>query len=327
VRALVVGGTGFIGGHAAQLFRTRRHDVSVLVRSSARATDARLEGAKCVEGTLGALPAEALDGPYDAIIYAAGVWRRGDTSPPDVVRERCEDVYVHGVETLAERALAWKAHFVLVSGVSRYGDLTWRGTLGEDAAGGKLSVYGAYKRRSEAILEDAARRGLRFTALVPPEVYGAYDPGGYVRFVYDRVRARRFVMLGNGANRWSLCNVRNVADAALYFSERDGAGALHVADATATSQRALASALARALGRTARFPRVPRAVALALAGVNAFVPRPSTAPQPFAPAHVRVRTASQVLDTSRASALGFAPRFALDDGIVEAVRWWNAESA
>jgi nucleoside-diphosphate-sugar epimerase len=324
MRALVIAGTGFIGGHAAKALLACGNEVSALVRSRTRAQgDPRLRGARLIEGTLAALPDEVLAGPFDLVVYAAGVWRRDDPAPPDEIARRCEEVYVRGVETLAQRAQVWRAHFVFLSGVSRYGDAEWRGAIREDLLPGRLSIYGAHKRRSEAILEGLGARGLRWTALTPPEVYGAQDPGGYVRFVYERVRARRFVLLGGGSNRWSLCNVHNIADAVVALSDRDGAGVLHLADAHAPSQSELAAAVARALGRRPRFPTVPRSLALALAGINASIPRPPGAPAPLSPAHVRVRTATMVLDTSRARALGLIPLHELDAGIGEAVACWE----
>jgi nucleoside-diphosphate-sugar epimerase len=326
MRILVAAATGFIGGHAARAFLSRGDEVYAFVRSRARGEDdPRLKGSRFIEGTLGAPPEEALSGPFDAVVYAAGVWRRDDSSSTVEVASRCDDVYVRGVEALAERALAWKAHFLFLSGVSRYGDLTWRGELREDAPAGRLSIYGAHKRKSEAILERLGARGLRWTAIVPPEVYGAHDPGGYVRFVYDRVRARRFVLIGRGENRWALCNVHNVASAILHMADRDGAGPLHTADARPSSQSEIATALARALGRQAWFPRVPRSAALAAAAVNALIPRPPGSPPPFSPKHVRVRTATMLLDTSRATALGHEPRWGLEEGAAEAVRWWESE--
>jgi nucleoside-diphosphate-sugar epimerase len=327
MRALVIAGTGFVGGHAAEALLAARNEVWALVRSRQRGgADPRLQGARLVEGTLGALPDEVLAGPFDLVVYTAGVWRRDDPAPPGEIARRCDEVYVRGVEVLARRALEWRAHFVFLSGVSRYGDAGWRGPLREDTAAGRLSIYGAHKRRSEAILAELGARGLRWTALAPPEVYGSHDRGGYVRFIYDRVRARRFVLLGDGSNRWSLCNVRNVADAIVALADRDGAGVLHIADAHATSQRELASAVARALGRQARFPRVPVPLASALARINASIPRPPGAPPPLSPAQVRVRAATMVLDTSRANALGLEPQHGLDPGIREAVAFWKGWS-
>jgi nucleoside-diphosphate-sugar epimerase len=234
---------------------------------------------------------------------------------------------VRGIETLATRALAWKAHFFFLSGISRYGDRKWPGPLPEGAAPGRLSVYGAHKRRGEAILEQLGTMGLRWTALAPPEIYGSHDRGGYVRFVYERVRSRRFVLLGRGENRWSVCNVRTVASAVVQLSDQDGAGVIHVADARPASQRELAEAVALALGRRAWFPRVPRAAALAAARINAAIPRRAGAPPAFAPAHVLVRTSTMVLDTSRAAALMLGPGPGLDEGVAEAVAWWERRRA
>jgi len=328
MRVLVVAGTGFVGGHIAHAFLTRGDDVVALVRSrDLGESDDRLSGARLAVGTVGALPEEAVAGPFDTVAYAAGVWRRDAHMDPAEVASRCDEVYVRGVETLATRALAWKAHFVFLSGISRYGDRKWAGPLRESAPPGRLSIYGAHKRRSEAILEQLAARGLRWTALAPPEVYGSHDRGGYVRFVYERVRGRRFVLLGKGDNRWSVCNVRNIARAVVQMSDMDGAGVIHVADARAPSQREIASSIGRALGRRSWFLRVPRGVALAAAHVNAAIPRRAGAVPAFSPAHVRVRSASMVLDTSRAMALGLTPDSGLDEGVAEAVAWWNARRA
>jgi nucleoside-diphosphate-sugar epimerase len=323
MRVLVVAGTGFIGGHVARAFLERGDQVCTLVRSSSRAAlDPRLSGARIVEGDAAQLPQQILDESQDVVVYAAGVWRQHEHAPPAEVARRCEEVYVQGVTRLSERASAWNAHFIFLSGISRYGDAFLFGPVKEDAPAGRLSVYGAAKRKSEAIL--ARREGLRWTAIVPPEVYGSHDRGGYVRFVYERVRSRRFVLLGAGDNRWTLCNVKNVADAIVHVAPRDGAGPLHVADARPSSQREIAAGLARALGRRPLFPRVPRSVALGLARLNAAIPRREGAREAFSPAHVRVRTATLSLDTSRASALGFEPRFGLEQGLSEAVAWWES---
>jgi nucleoside-diphosphate-sugar epimerase len=83
----------------------------------------------------------------------------------------------------------------------------------EDTTPGPLCVYGRHKRLAESILERAAAAGVRWTALCPLEVYGAGDPGSHLFLVYRRVMARRYLELGTGQNRWSLCHVGNVVAA------------------------------------------------------------------------------------------------------------------
>jgi UDP-glucose 4-epimerase len=313
MRVLVVAGTGFLGGHAASAFAARGHEVTVLVRSAERAAcDERLNGTRILVGSVTSLP--AVLPRQDAVIYAAGAWLRDDPASPAEVLARCREVYVDGVNALAERAAAWDAHFVFLSGTSRFGDR--EGTATEDSAPGPMTLFGEHKRKSEAIL--ARTEGLRWTAIVPPEVYGAHDVGGYARFVYQRVRDRRFVILGDGENLWSLCNVRNVADAMVEVAGRDGLGPLLVADAKPTSQRELAETIARAMGRTPIFPVVPRSLAHGFARLNAMRPGPR-----FSPTHVRVRTRDAILDVAKATSLGIVPRHGLRDGIAEAVAWWQ----
>lgn len=316
MRVLVVAGTGFVGGHAARAFLDRGDEVTVVVRDERRArADERLRGARVLVGAAGALPACE---PQDVVVYAAGAWKLDDDAPEEEIARRCREVYVDGVQEVAERGARWGAHVMFLSGTSRFGDR--EGLLEEDTAPGTLSIYGAHKRRSEAIF--AGTRGLRWTALVPPEIYGTHnDGGGWVRFVFDRVRARRFVLLGDGDNRWSLCNVHNLTDAMLRLSADDGRGVLLVADARPTSQRELATAIARVLGRRPLFPRVPRTIALAAAALAARVPR--RGPR-FTPLVVRVRTRETLLDTSKAARAGLVAAHGLDAGIAEAVAWWRS---
>ena len=317
MRVLVVGGTGFIGGHVARAFCDRGDDVTVLVRDAMRArNDGGLAGTRVVEGTAatpGALSAQ------DVVIYAAGAWRPNETVRKSEVALRCREVYVDGVTRMADHARRWGAHFVFMSGTNRYGFIEGR-VVAEDSAPINLSIFGVHKRRAEAILASTA--GLRWTALVPPEVYGARDPGSYILFVYDRVRARRFFLIGRGDNRWSLCNVRNVAEAIFAIAPGQGHGVLNIADAQPWTQRDLAAAVAKALGRSPVFLRVPRSLALAMAAVGARIPRPGPR---LTPHTVRVRTSDILLDTCKAKALGIVPRAGLAQGVSEAVEWWESQ--
>jgi nucleoside-diphosphate-sugar epimerase len=316
MRVLVIGATGFIGGHAARACIERGDDVTALARDAERArADVRLRGASILEGRVGAPPRIA---PHDVVIYAAGAWRRDDGAADDEIDRRCQEVYGDGVASLATAARSWGAHFVFLSGNSRYGTTTVR-AITEDTPPGELTRFGAYKRKAEVTL--AATSGLRWTAIVAPEVYGSHDRGGYVHFVYRRMRSRRFVLLGRGDNRWSLCHVANLTDAIVALAAGQGHEVLHVADAEPTSHRALAVGIALALGRSPFFPRVPRSVALAAARLNELVPR---AGPRLTPHHVRIRTADRILDTSKARHLGIVPRATLASGLAEAVAWWEA---
>ncbi len=323
MRVLVVGATGFIGGHVARGCARAGHEVWGLVRSRDRAaSDPRLVGARLFEGSASAPPDEVGGAAFDAVVYAAGVWRYGDRTDPAVIERRCADVYLDGVARFAELALARGAHFLFLSGISRFGNAEATTPLREDSAPGRLSVFGRHKRLAEQRL--ASFSGLRWTALCPPDVYGAGDPGSHVRFVIERTAARRYFVLGDGANCWSLCHVDNVVAAALHFAPGPGRGVVNVADARPYTQLELAQAVRRALGRRGAALQVPRAAALLLAAVNQRIPRPRSFPEPFATRHVRLRTRDVLLDTERARSFGFEPAAGLTEGVAETARAWRA---
>jgi UDP-glucose 4-epimerase len=325
MRVLVVGATGFIGGHVARALSARGDEVLCLVRSRARAaSDLRLRAARVLEGSVAAPPPELGSEALDGVVYAAGVWRYGDRTDPGEIERRCAEVYLDGVERIAELALEHGAHFEFLSGISRFGSAEASSPLREDSAPGRLGVFGRHKRLAEQRLAALGERGLRWTALCPPDVYGAGDPGSHVRFVIERTAQRRYLLLGDGKNRWSLCHVDNVVAAALYFLGGPGRGVVNVADARPYTQREIAEAVRRAFGRLGPPPRVPRALALALAALNQRLPRPKSFPEPFATRHVRLRTRDVLLDTARANSFGFEPAAELTDGVAETVRAWRA---
>ncbi len=261
----------------------------------------------------------------DAIVYAAGVWRFGDRSDPALIEQRCVEVYLDGVERAAELALERGAHLIFMSGISRFGNAEASVALREDSLPGKLSVFGRHKRMAEERLERLAASGLRWTALCPPDVYGAGDPGSHVRFIIERMASRRFFVIGDGQNRWSLCHVDNVAAAALYFAGGAGQGRLNIADAHPYSQIEIAEAVQRAFGRRGPIARVPRQIALLAGAINQRLPRPRSWPEPFATRHVVLRTRDVLLDTARAKGLGFEPASGLLEGAQETVAAWRAE--
>lgn len=319
MRVLVVGATGFLGSHVAA--KAVRSGIAVigLVRSVERARAmSRLAG---VDLALGSLPDRVPDlgaEPIDAIVYAPGVWRLGVKLETDELERRCRAIYVEGVERLATLAAERGARFVFVSGVTAHGKVDHARPIVEDAPHGPLCTFGRHKRMGEAVLERFGReRALAWTALRPHEIYGDGDPGSPLLHLYDRISRRRFFHIGDGENRWSICNVENFADAALHFARTPAGAPVLVADESPHSWNEIARTAAAALGKSGRFPHVPKRVAIAVGGVTGLLPR----------GWIEYRTARIEFDTSRARALGFRPTATLEDGIRAGVASWRAAHA
>jgi nucleoside-diphosphate-sugar epimerase len=312
MRVLVVGAGGFIGSHAVRRFLDRGDEVTALVRSRTR-HEARLAGARVVEGLVEEPPWGADDFDFDCVVFAAGVWKPGLAPPANELRELLHRVWVVGVERLARLSLARGARFVLLSGITVHGKVHHPEPIRESTLPRYLCVFGRHKRLAEDLLARMGReRGLSWVALRPHEVYGSGDRSSIVHYFASLVQGRRFVHVGGGNNRWSLINVENLADAIELVARVPVVGPLLVADERAYTMNEVMHEIAAALGRADRFVHVPVAVAKQVAELARRI-RPL--PGLFNAAYVEMRAGDNVIDDSRARSIGYRPRASLAEGV------------
>lgn len=220
LRALVTGGGGFLGRAIVERLLADGHSVTVLGRRDY--PELRACGVALLRADVADRPAvaAAVRG-QDTVFHAAakaGVWGE---------RREFEDTNVRGT-----------AHVVaacLESGVPRLVYTSSPSVVfdGRDQvdAGNELpypvryeNVYSETKAEAERLVLAANGKRLATIALRPHLVYGPRDPHLVPR-VLARARARRLVMVGDGANLVSLTYVDNAADAHLKAAARLGPGA------------------------------------------------------------------------------------------------------
>ena len=308
MRVLVVGAGGFIGSHAVRRFLDCGDQVTALMRSQS-VHEARLAGARVVEGSVEQPPWNVNEFDFDCVVFAAGVWKPGLTLPPAELRERLHRVWVVGVKRLAELCRERGSRFVLLSGITVHGKVHHPEPITEATPPRYLCAFGRHKRLAEALL---AHSGLSWVALRPHEVYGSGDRSSIVHYFASLVQRRRFVHVGDGENRWSLINVENLTDAIELVARAPVQGPLLVADEHPHSMNELLREIAAALGRPDRFVHLPVAVAKRLAQATRRI-RPL--PGLFNAAYVEMRAGDNVIDDSRARAIGYRPRASLRDGV------------
>ncbi|NNG16802.1 MAG: NAD-dependent epimerase/dehydratase family protein [Gemmatimonadales bacterium] len=167
MKALVTGGTGFIGRHVVDVLLRRGDDVTALVRSERRAAHLIQKGVKLVVGDLhdASAMASATAG-QDVVFHVAGLI---------AARDEAEFHYANrdGTQNLLAASLqAQIGRFILVSslaaaGPSRPGQ-PLRGT--EDPR--PVTAYGRSKLAAEVAVRVAA---IDWTIVRPPIVYGPWD--------------------------------------------------------------------------------------------------------------------------------------------------------
>lgn len=167
MKALVTGGTGFVGSHLIETLRRRGDDVTALVRSPGKATTLGRLGVRLVPGDLHALPAlrQAAEGA-DVIYHVAGVVAARDDA--EFLRANREGV----ANLLAAAADVGHARFVLVSSMAAGGPSARGAPLSGGETPRPVTGYGRSKLAGEDVVRAAA---LPWVILRPPMVYGPRD--------------------------------------------------------------------------------------------------------------------------------------------------------
>lgn len=318
-KILVTGGSGFVGSHVVDVLLEAGHSVRCLIRADSRLR--WLEG-KPVETVLADLRHADLSPAVDAVdcvIHCAGLTR----GTPAELRA----ANVQGTRALLEASLA--AHsaprFVYCSSQAAAGPgrLDRRRRLDDPPA--PNSDYGRSKLEAEVEVRGASD-ALETVILRPGAVYGPRDEDTLPFF---RMAARRIVLVPGLRERLvQLVHVRDVARAlSLAMATPHAVGRTYfVAHPRVVSWVELAAAMGRALGR--RPLRVPLpSPAFRLAGALSEVL--GGARQAGALDRRRARDMVErawTCDVEPAlEELGWTPRYDLEEGLEDTVRWYREE--
>lgn len=233
MKIAVTGATGFVGSRLLPVLTAAGHEVCALTRRPQPETP----GVEWVKGSLS--DPEALGriaDKADAVIHVAGV-----VNAPDAAGFEAGNV--EGTRAMLTAASAVGVRrFVHVSSLA--------------AREPELSLYGASKARSEALVRDS---GLDFAIVRPPAVYG---PGDRETLELFRM-ARRGLVLLPPAGRLSLIHADDLARllAALVMPDAPTGLLIEPGDGRAGgwSHREFAAALAEAVGAKSVALGMPRA--------------------------------------------------------------------
>jgi len=247
MKLAVTGATGFVGGRLLDCATAGGHEVRALTRRAMRPR-VRVEW---VEGSLE--DREALDelaAGTQAVIHVAGVLK----APSAAAFDECN---VGGTErVIAAAKNAGVSRFVHVSSLA--------------AREPQLSMYGASKARSEAVVEAS---GLSWAIVRPPAVYG---PGDKETLDLFRMATLGLVLLPP-KGRLSLIHADDLARLLLRLADPSTPNGLLIEPddgrAGGWSHREFAVELGRAVGRRGVALSMPSGLLRAAAGIDQMVRR------------------------------------------------------
>ena len=238
-----------MGSHLVEALAARGDAVAALVRRPPRADALRALGCRLVEGAIeDELARLALVDGADVVFHVAGlVAARSEAGFLRVNRD--------GAAALAlASARARVGRFVLVSSLAATGPSRPGRPVDEASGPGPVTAYGRSKRAGEEAVRAA---GVPFTVLRPAAVYGARDRAFLALF---RAAAWGVVpLLGDGGQELTLVHAADLARAlvAAATSALTLGGTYHAGHAEPVTQRELAGAVGRAVGRPARCFTLP----------------------------------------------------------------------
>ncbi len=245
--ALVIGGTSLIGRPLVETLLDGGHTVTILHRSPGTPFGDRVNELLADRNDGEAIRAAVGEIDVDLVFDNVYDWERG--TPPDAV-----------IATV--RALAGDLErYVFTSSVAAYPE---GGPHGEDAElrpPSDPNPYGVHKAETERALFQMARdEGLPVSTIRPAFVYGPHNPFPREAFFWDRLVARRPIIVPeDGTRTMQWVHAEDVAKAAVLAATRDvGRGrALNLAGPP-LSQNQFVRTLARVAGVEADLVHVPR---------------------------------------------------------------------
>lgn len=328
MRIFLTGGTGFLGGHFAELAGAEGALVVALTRSSSRTERLEALGATLCRGDLAGRDALAagMKG-CDAVVHSASPI--GGWGPPSLYRK----VTVEGTRNIVEAMrIASVPTLVHISTISVHGlDPTKGAPVREDDFPGRellrFDHYGASKVESERIVRAAHEQGsVKVTVIRPGLMYGPRDENGYGR-IADLWRRSFPFRFGGGENRLCLTHVRSVSRAiwtALQKPSADYRVYICASDGRITQNHYLAS-MARGTGTRRKPVELPVSLLLPASAGLEYLSAVVGYRIPVLPRFVvHLLGSDWQFDQRRVQAeLGWAPEIGYEEGFADVEEWYR----
>jgi len=318
MKALVTGGTGFIGSHLAEALAAAGVEVQALVRDPRRLKFLAGVKAHILEGDLHSVP--RLPPDLDWVFHVAGLTKA-------LKKEDYYSVNQKGtaslLDSLAEQGLRPK--IVLLSSLAAAGPSGEKPGRREDEPSAPVSPYGRSKLAGE--VEALARRD-RFPLAIlrVGAVYGPRD-SDFLEF-FRIVNKGWLPVFGRRPRTMCVCYVADLVRAlvATARTEVENGAVFNIGDARPSDFEEIGLAAARILGRRVRRVVVPLPVVGAAAFLSGGWSRLTGKPTAVNRHKYReLRQAGWVADVNKAKAvLGFETTTTLEAGLKAALDWYQA---
>jgi len=322
VTITIVGGSGFIGAHLTRRLRADGHDVRIVDIAPSRVTP--------VESILADVRDEdALRRAFagvQAVVHLAAEHRDDVTDP-----SRYYAVNVDGMSAVCRAAeYAGVSRIIFTSSVAVY-DFRARQPIDELTTPAPSTHYGRSKLLAEQVLEEwrNGSEDRRAVIIRPTAVFGEGSKGNILTLIAS-IRAGRFVMVGRGRNRKSLCHVGNLVSLmTLLLRETPRELTINAVDKPDLTMEALVRLIRKELGISRLIDRIqiPYSVAIASGEAASLVGRVMGRDVQTTVLRIRKFKAETVVESKIFGELPLESRVPLEEGLQRMIQAFEHESS
>lgn len=325
MKAMITGGTGFVGGTLAHRLHGMGWDVTALGRNPVKLNE--LEDA-------GIRPLRLDIGKKDDLVAAFKgseiVFHCAAFPAPWGSFEKFHQANVIGTRNVVQACLQNNVkRLVHVSTPSIYFDYNSRiGVKENDPLPEPISNYAHTKLLAEEEIDKGFAQGLAVVSIRPRALFGEGDTVIFPRLI-PRLKSGRLPILGDGENIVDLTYIQNVVDALLLCAESPAntlGKKYNISNGEPVKIWKLIERICDELGYSHPKRKISYQTASAAASALEFIYSliPFSPEPPLTRLSVSMMANSTTLDISAArNELGYQPKVSVEEGVERFLKWWK----
>jgi nucleoside-diphosphate-sugar epimerase len=325
MKALVTGGTGFVGKHLVKALTEKGTYVRMLVRNSSDTNESKKLGVELVHGDV--TDRHSLEGiakDINIVYHLAAVGHVSAISKE--AYKRFFEVNVNGTKYLAEECSNKKIDkFIHFSSTAAMG-LIKRSLVDETIPCQPSTPYQISKYESERVaLRYWKQRELAVVVLRPCMIYGVGGTGEFLK-ICRLIKKGAFPKVGRGKNLTPLVHVDDVVQAAILSGEHGEPGETYlVTSSKSFDLDEIRRLIAKYLEVDKPHPYVPYVVARTVAYLCELTARACKLTPMVTVKNIESTVTDRVFNITKAKEkLRYVPQVDLDYGIGETISWFKS---